>query len=426
MSFELSIIIPIYNSEIYLKNCLDSICKQLNDKVEIILIDDCSSDKSAKICKTYLKNFNNIKLITLKKNKGVSEARNIGIGISSGNFISFVDSDDMLLPGSVNNILKHIKIYNDYKVFIVRNFVLKKEKKFFKFGSSSFIPNEKKNSISYSTNCWNFVIQKKFIDLNKVYFKKLKVTEDWVFIIEILSIVKKFKIITKPVYMHRMYEPNSLGKKAGYLIAISRLKVICEIGKIISKKNINLNQQKINLIKRLLIVSNEQMNSNLILCNFNQIKIISKYLNNSKKIILQLSKFGFKSFNKFLKNKNNTMSLILKFKLSSSEKIKKTLKENINRNVIIFCAGGYGRTALKILLNLGANVVSIIDNNPIYYGKKIEKFTINNPLYLKKNIKKYVGYQIFICNKNNLIFSQIKSQLKNIGIKNNNMIHFNI
>ena len=94
---KLSIIIPVYNSEKYLKNCLNSVCQQITKEIEIILVNDASKDGSKKICHNFKKNFQNIKLINLKKNRGVSFARNMGIKISSGAYLCFVDSDDEIL-----------------------------------------------------------------------------------------------------------------------------------------------------------------------------------------------------------------------------------------------------------------------------------------------------------------------------------------
>ena len=424
--FKLSVIIPIYNSESYLTNCIDSVCKQANRNVELILINDGSKDESIKICKNYIKKFNFIKLINLKKNKGVSYARNVGIKSSLGEFICFVDSDDALLPGSIINFLSYIKSYNDHKLFVIRNYVLKKETKNARYNLANLTPNEKKNSILHSTNCWNFIIKKEFLKSNNIYFKNLKVTEDWVFVAEMLCIAKKFKIIEKPAYMHRMYEPNTLGKKTGYLIAFSRLKVIVEFGKIISKEKIYLNEKKINFLKRLLNASVEQMYSNLILCNSRQIKNISEYLNDSHLIMIELSKLGFKKFNGIFKNKKSLYNQLIDYKLDSYRKLKKILQKNKEKDVIIFCAGGYGKAALKILSNSGAKINSIVDNNPMYHEKKIDKFTIKSPLYLKKNINKFYNFKIFICNKEKSVFSSIRLQLKKIGFEDRSIIHFNM
>ena len=91
----ISIIVPIYNAEKYLLECLTSIKKQSYDKFEAILVDDGSTDNSAKICKSFVKDDSRF-IYTRKKNEGVSKARNYGINISKGEYITFVDSDDII------------------------------------------------------------------------------------------------------------------------------------------------------------------------------------------------------------------------------------------------------------------------------------------------------------------------------------------
>lgn len=93
MSVKLSVIVPVYNTEKYLERCIDSIVNQTFKNVEILLINDGSTDNSIEICRRYEKNDERIKLIN-KQNSGVSETRNIGIENATGEFITFVDSDD--------------------------------------------------------------------------------------------------------------------------------------------------------------------------------------------------------------------------------------------------------------------------------------------------------------------------------------------
>ncbi|SFI09625.1 glycosyltransferase [Halpernia frigidisoli] len=93
----LSVIVPVYNVEKYLRKCLDSILNQTFSNLEIILVNDGSTDSSPEICEDYAKNDSRIKLIH-QKNAGVSVARNIGIISAAGDYITFVDSDDWLEP----------------------------------------------------------------------------------------------------------------------------------------------------------------------------------------------------------------------------------------------------------------------------------------------------------------------------------------
>lgn len=92
----ISIIVPIYNTEKYLKKCLDSIINQTYQNLEIILINDGSTDKSYDICKEYKDKDNRIVLINKKNNTGQADARNRGLKIAKGDYIGFVDSDDYI------------------------------------------------------------------------------------------------------------------------------------------------------------------------------------------------------------------------------------------------------------------------------------------------------------------------------------------
>lgn len=93
---KVSIIIPVYNTENYLRKCLDSVCNQTLKDIEIICINDCSPDNSLEILKEYQKNDNRIKIIDFKENRGVSIARNTGIDVATGEYIGFIDSDDWI------------------------------------------------------------------------------------------------------------------------------------------------------------------------------------------------------------------------------------------------------------------------------------------------------------------------------------------
>lgn len=93
---KVSVIIPVYNTEKYLRKCLDSVCNQTLSDIEIICVNDCSPDNSLEILNEYAQKDNRIKVINFEENKGVSIARNTGIDSATGEFIGFVDADDFV------------------------------------------------------------------------------------------------------------------------------------------------------------------------------------------------------------------------------------------------------------------------------------------------------------------------------------------
>lgn len=108
---KISVIIPVYNVENYLERCIKSVISQTFKDLEIILVDDGSTDRSGQLCDKFAKDDSRIKVIH-KKNGGLSSARNSGIDIAIGEYITFVDSDDWILPDAYEYLLNVIEKTN--------------------------------------------------------------------------------------------------------------------------------------------------------------------------------------------------------------------------------------------------------------------------------------------------------------------------
>ena len=106
----ITIIIPVYNVEPYIHRCLDSVINQTYKNLEIILIDDGSTDKSGSICDEYKKKDSRI-IVIHQKNQGVSAARNAGLDICKGEYISFIDSDDYVDKKFAEKLINNIQTY---------------------------------------------------------------------------------------------------------------------------------------------------------------------------------------------------------------------------------------------------------------------------------------------------------------------------
>ena len=101
-----SVIIPSYNSEKYIAKTMDSVCAQTYADFEVLVMNDCSSDRTAEIVESYAMIDSRIHLINLPGNKGVSHARNTGVRMASGDWIAFLDSDDLWAPDKLEKQLK--------------------------------------------------------------------------------------------------------------------------------------------------------------------------------------------------------------------------------------------------------------------------------------------------------------------------------
>lgn len=111
--FKLSLIIPVFNVEKYLPQCLDSVLDQDSDYLEVIIIDDCSTDESFLVIKKYENKFQNLKVFRHEYNMGLGSARNTGLRNATGDYIAMLDSDDWLCKGVLKQVLKKLSNCNE-------------------------------------------------------------------------------------------------------------------------------------------------------------------------------------------------------------------------------------------------------------------------------------------------------------------------
>ncbi len=231
---KLSIIIPVYNTKKYLDECLKSLAKHIVSEVEILLIDDCSTDNSAEICSRYVKLYDNIKLISQPKNMGVSAARNRGLEESTGDFVTFIDSDDFVSDNYISNILDFCNENYDLTCFGNYNYIHNGDEIYNTSSSGMNVecvaenPTEKswKTLIldSFFPSSWNKVYRRSLI--NGLRFNTNCVCyEDYLFNAEYCRRIKNFRIVNESLYFYRQNSTQILSgkRKWGNRYTISNL-----------------------------------------------------------------------------------------------------------------------------------------------------------------------------------------------------------
>ena len=166
----ISIIIPIYNVEKYLHCCINSVIRQTYKNLEIILIDDGSPDNCGKICDEYAKKDNRIKVIH-KENGGLSSARNAGLDIAKGEYISFVDSDDYVAENFIEKLYKLCK-ENDADIAECDFYRIKANEKSMLYVSTTAVMNKELNCddklLVGNVTTWRIMFNRQFIMLNNI------------------------------------------------------------------------------------------------------------------------------------------------------------------------------------------------------------------------------------------------------------------
>ena len=316
--YKVSIIIPVYNTENYIEKCLISIINQTYKNIEIVIIDDGSTDNSSIICKNFAKKDKRV-IYKKIKNGGVSNARNTGISISTGDYIVFVDSDDYIGNKYIGNLIS-TAVKNNCQIVVCGITEVDKDK----FNEISIYKNSndylcditypKKitdylNTFEFNSSCCQ-LFSKKLIDDNNIRFNSnIKYGEDMLFSLESYVNSKKTMYIKQYDYFYMRNDNSAMGQKninSIYKFYDDNYNSTIIIN---NKFNFNSIQKKILVIKTISV--------------FNGISttVINNYkFNDCRKIILKQRKkysklFKDIDFKLVEKKKDKFIYFLLKYKL---------------------------------------------------------------------------------------------------------------
>lgn len=235
---QLSIIVPIYNVENYLEECLESIYKIKEIKYEVILVNDGSTDSSKDIMKKYIEKYPLITKGITKENGGLSSARNVGIKEAKGEYLSFIDSDDIIDAQVFQEFFKEgLKLELDVMVGNMRYFQEEKvseplyrsqEIKDFKVGKGTrFFQTLFQGKKCFREEVVDDIYRREFICENKLYFHEELIHEDSYFTPMVYLKAKRVKYIDKAFYFYRQRSGSIMSKVSEK--SVKSLEKICEM-----------------------------------------------------------------------------------------------------------------------------------------------------------------------------------------------------
>ena len=200
-----SIVIPVYNVQNYLKQCIDSVLNQTYKNYEIILVDDGSTDNSGKMCDSFAKKNNNIKVIH-KKNEGLSSARNVGIDNANAEYIIFLDSDDFWIDNNALN--KFADILNSEKIDVLVFGVKKYYEDIDKYEKIKYKKNMSDLSLMlkhvfFKASATNKIVKHSCIEKNNMKFPIGKLSEDITWCADLINNCTTFYYYDDYVYAYR-------------------------------------------------------------------------------------------------------------------------------------------------------------------------------------------------------------------------------
>lgn len=291
MTDTISVVVPIYNVEKYIRSCIESIIEQTYKNLEIILVDDGSPDNCGIICDEYASKDKRIKVIH-KVNGGLSDARNIGISIAKGEFISFVDSDDTIEKDMYETLLNAIYTYNAdiaecgyYKVYpdkIIQPKYLRETKCF-----NTYNALEELISFGYfQTVVWNKLYKTNTI--KGIMFPVGRINEDEFWTYKVFSEAKRLVYVNKIKYYY-LQRPGSIMQNEYNVKRLDALDAHNERLRFISNKYPEL----YNIAEKYYVLHSLLQYNNL---------LKSKGLDNTKKFLYEIRCWLLDNYKKLLSN----------------------------------------------------------------------------------------------------------------------------
>lgn len=240
---KLSIIVPVYNVEKYIGRCMESLLNQTYKNIEIILINDGSTDKSGEMCDKYALQDNRVTVFH-QKNEGVSSARNTGIKNATGKYITFVDPDDWVELDMYENIISKFNDEID-AVFCtnVEEYETETGKKAITrkpdisgvvSGRDALRAASIKMRSGYFVAVWNKVFKRDTIVKANIYFEDYKIAEDELWLTKFLPTLNRVYLLPEPYYHWFQRKGSALKGKKTYKVWKSLLNAKIEVSKQVS------------------------------------------------------------------------------------------------------------------------------------------------------------------------------------------------
>ena len=234
-NYPVSVIIPLYNMEEYIGECLDSLLAQTFQAFEIIVVDDCSTDSSCAIVESYAPKFNGrLKLTHTKKNSGGGGyvPRNIGLSLARGEYVYFLDADDMILGTALETFYAATAFFDVDVVYASSYYGLNapddvsfvKDALGWRLPGTNIEltvddPNKNLNRLLFESEGGNFhtpwtrFVRRDFLIKNQISFPLISSSGDFLWVINVYCQARRFLRISTPLCLHRKYNTNSITRK---------------------------------------------------------------------------------------------------------------------------------------------------------------------------------------------------------------------
>lgn len=424
----LSIIIPVYNLENYLEDCLNSIINQNFYDYEVILVDDVSTDESGNICNRYAEKYFDFKVIHLKTKGLPAGARNIGIQNASGKYVHFCDGDDYYLNNSFDLIRDNL-IKNKPDV-LIGQFICKPEKGAFYcedvlLKRNIFIENNTEKILQYFLSLnnltytpWRFILNREFIIKNNLYFLEGYHVEDEEWFPKVICTANNFSLLAKPFYCYRPRLNGSITSQKTYLHTKAHIVISLRLLNFLYNKRYEYIKKHYIMLRVKFLIGLFSTRCDTL--HKNQIKELAQIIDKNIKyfnLLKEISQRG--DLFDFVNRYGSCVGLSL-YRTYIIEKTIEKIYGNEDKKIYIFPTGYNGEGTARILKNAGYKVEGFLDNSNTKNGCIIDDLEVNLPSILKNiDDEKLSNIFIVISTQKRQVVEILRNQLKSLNIKEN-------
>lgn len=274
----ISIIIPLYNVERYVDSCLQSVVQQIDERVEVIIVNDGSTDQSPDICQKYENRYQSIRVVN-QANAGLSAARNTGIKNAHGDYILFLDSDDYLAPEAIKQVIEATTKNTD--IIVGKALTVDEQTNSINNNHVNYIENynnqpdkwlfemDKKSDFWFAA--WLIIIKRDFLENNNLYFLEGIYHEDELWVPTVFSRARTMMVLNYDFYCYRINRQGSIVNSVNTKKEFDKIVIIDEFNKIkfeseISRSLIDARCAALlyGIIRKLSLIDNENEREQLI------------------------------------------------------------------------------------------------------------------------------------------------------------------
>lgn len=360
---KVSVIVPVYNVENYLAECLESIINQSYENMEIICINDCSTDRSLEILKEYAQHDSRIVIMENEENRGQAYSRNLGLMRATGDYILFVDSDDTislnLLDCCINVCNDKDMVCFDYKQMLDNNVDVRKnvyKMEAGEYGSHTFFAESMcKDSLIFAP--WSKFYRRRFLIDEKIFFYNGIIYEDILFTFYCFLKAGKIYNLNQKLYKYRIREQSTMTSRITEKNIGSYFICICELMELYLKEEFD--EETSSAVERYIQKAVREYISAYRQWDCEK-KEISLLQDNPKYLKL------YRTFSQLCVRSGKLLDI-------SSEKIEEIRKY---RYAILYGAGGIARSVIEILDGYDISLYGIAVTD----GQKNKKSLLGNPI----------------------------------------------